>query len=37
VRLEATARDKRIARSPEEPGRTVSEINAALPKPPLAA
>jgi hypothetical protein len=31
VRLEATARDQRIARSPEETGRTVSEISAALP------
>ena len=30
MRLEATARDKRIARSPEETGRTVSEISAAL-------
>jgi hypothetical protein len=30
VRLEATATDKRIARSPEETGRAVSEISAAL-------
>ena len=31
VRLEATARDKRIARAPEWMGRTVSEISAAFP------